>query len=981
MYGWEGAYADKISKMRLDELKTLRRSVFLRSALGSMLSTAPSLVAALALASYAKLGNPLEPSKIFTALGLFSQMRFPLLIYPTLLNTLMEGKLSMERINAFLDIPEFQNYVVEETDPDVAVRIVNSTFRWTEGGEVSRSNDGRELYVPDLVIKKGEFVVIYGSVGSGKSMLVQAILGELIKKSGIVSRSGVVSYVPQSAWLPQDTVRNVILFGNPMRWHRYRSVLRACQLEKDLDRMDRGDRTDVGERGTGLSGGQRQRISLARAVYENADIYLLDDPLSAQDGEVGQTILRNCILTHLKDKTRIMVSNDLSILEVADKIILMGKNVSGPRNVVLQIATLDELLDLGYNLTDSDTHTESRNDSLIPKISNITAVDVVESPLEPSLPSIGVQALDPLTSSEALIMSDVALSSADVSTEDIEDESEAETALSEGIHLLDERPRGQLSKKVYMYYFNAMQLPAALLAAIIAVILANWSTVAQQWLVSRWTKDVHYEIQPLNMYLFELLRMGCAVGIFNWIRTYLFYELGLKASESIHSRLLNKVMSAPLSFVETTPLGRIVARFSKDLEHIDHQLPATISQLTASIVQTVAVMLSIAFVTPSFGALLIPIGTIYYFITRFYINVASDLKRLESFTRSPIVNHFGETLSGIPLIRSFGKQPDMIRRNDALLDENYAAGFATKVANRWVSFRLEMLGNLIVFFAASMAVAAHVGSNLAGISINNALTATGLLNWVIKNWADTESLMHSVDKEMAMIEKTEPEPMIVSKENDEHLTSPLFEIENITTTSGLIIPSIHSFVPNSESQSVDNSQNVTMSGFKHTKEDELLSSGWPWKGGIQFSNVTMRYAEGLKPVLKTVDFFVPGGSRIGIVGRSGSGKSSIFRALMRLTNIESGTIFIDGIDISKVDLKILRSQISVIPQDPVLFTGSIRSNIDPFERASDEELWDVLRKSHLSVFVASLPGGLDHLIEEGGSNLSLGQRQLFCLAR
>lgn len=388
-YNWEKPFVEKLTAIRDLELKALEASANTRAILTSVLTAAPSMVAVITLGTYGLLGNILTPTKVFTALALFNQLRFPLVFLPLLLNNLAEGKVSLIRLTKFLLTDEVQDYVErdDETSTDFigkqfsqkhqdAVVIENGTFSWSSDSETVGHVPKNEIPVTpsdietsatslkptitenkrgylsniDLRVKKGELIAIVGPVGSGKSSLLSALLGELNKKEGRVKVQGSVAYVPQSAWIPNDSLRNVVLFGRKFDKEKYEETIEACGLTKDLQQLEGGDETEIGERGVNLSGGQKQRVSIARAVYDDADIFLFDDPLSALDAEVGANVFNNCIKTLLHDKTRILVTHQLGVLPEVDRVVLMGTAEDGSATIIAQ-GSLNELLARGYDLS------------------------------------------------------------------------------------------------------------------------------------------------------------------------------------------------------------------------------------------------------------------------------------------------------------------------------------------------------------------------------------------------------------------------------------------------------------------------------------------------------------------------------------------------------------------------------------------------------------------------------------------------------
>jgi ABC-type multidrug transport system fused ATPase/permease subunit len=951
-YSWEKAFADQLISIRREEIRTLKACANVRAILVSMLSASPSIVAVVVLSLYALLGNSLTPVKVFTALALFNQLRFPLIFLPILLNNLTEGKLSLQRLSDFFSANEVLDYVKRVAVEDKgapAVSISNGNFAWTVGEEIAKDTkeknddekalDRGRLKDVNLEVKDGELVAVVGPVGSGKSSLVSAILGELHQTGagGEVAVKGRVAYVSQTAWIPNDSLKNVVLFGNPYDERRYQQVIRDCGLSRDIEILEAGDETEIGERAVNLSGGQKQRLNLARAVYDDADVYLLDDPLSALDSDVGSRVFRECVRGSLGGKTRLLITHQLNVLPEVDRVVIMTRDERDGSSAVLDQGTFSELVARGHDLSKV---VEQKSDT-----EEATGEEPSVSPEE--VPSAKVE-LSPVGQSTAASSDEPPLPIAEpVARAETKVASEADTpadcvkvkeAVAAPVKLMsvEERAEGAVELHTYRSYIKAANSPLLLCLILASFGLANASQQFQQWVVAAWTSDAGYVKRPLGMYLFGVSLMAAGVALFNWSRTFLGAFFGAGASEEMHREMVTSVLRAPLTFFESTPVGRLIQRFTRDLDQIDQQLPGSFGQFVASTLNIISAMVAIAVVTPSFAVFGVPILVVYMFITNFYRQVARELKRLDSVSRSPVFAHFGESLDGLSVIRSFRRQELFRRGNEVRLEDSNAAYYALKVVDRWLSVRLELLGNAIVFFSSLLVVLTTARAGTSGLSINNALGVTGLLNWAVRNGAELESLMNSVERVRYTTNQT-PQELSVA---------PALPVEQ-----------------------------------EGVAPAAAAGPGWPWRGGVRFENAAMRYRADFQLVLRGVDLDVRPGEMVGVVGRTGSGKSSLFRSLLRLTELEGGTISIDGVDISKIDLDVLRSSVAIIPQEPVLFSGSIRRNLDPFGTRSDDELWAALRRSNLEPTINSLQGGLDFEVSEGGENFSLGQRQLLCLAR
>jgi ABC-type multidrug transport system fused ATPase/permease subunit len=666
-YNWEAPFATQLAAIREAELHGLKSAANMRSLLVSTLSTAPSIVAVCTLATYALLGNELSPTKVFTSLALFNQLRFPLIFYPMLLNSLAEGRVSLKRLTQFFLTEEVQNYV-ETTDSqssegeetlqqqhtarrrarEVTVRITDGTFTWGSkcgdsdsrngthnrelwslaaestakfdtvhnAGNVTIASNRDQLHNVNLSIRRGHLIAVIGPTGCGKSTLLHALLGELNKCAGCVMVKGRVAYVPQSTWIPNESLRNVILFGRPLEQSRYERVLNMCGLSRDLELLEAGDQTEIGERGVNLSGGQKQRVSVARAVYDDADVYLFDDPLSALDNSVGAKLFMDCIKRGLAGKTRILVTHQLGVLSQVDKVVLMDHSGEGGACRILDQGTLRELLRRGHDLTKYVTEKAPPEEATAGAGSAVTTADATASSvtvtaLEPvalagnattsqvnenivtsTVPPTGglveqavpsdnsVPVTEPVISAAAIVHSapqhvtkQPIIDVADASIEGaVNGATRAPTAgsyevstssradvMAPRVPVATSKPRRQLISKedraegavgthVYHAYAAAANKPVLLALAVLSVLMSNVCLTWQQWIVAAWTSDTQYASHPLAVYLSGVTITALMVGTFNYLRTYFGVLFGVESSRTIHGRMIDRVLHAPLAF-------------------------------------------------------------------------------------------------------------------------------------------------------------------------------------------------------------------------------------------------------------------------------------------------------------------------------------------------------------------------------------------------------------------------------------------------
>ncbi|XP_045932397.1 multidrug resistance-associated protein 1 isoform X2 [Micropterus dolomieu] len=909
LYAWELAFKDKVSKIRESELLVLKKAAYLGAVSTFTWVCAPFLVALSTFTVYVLIDehNVLDAQKAFVSLALFNILRFPLNMLPMVISSMVQASVSLKRLRVFLSHEELQEDSVEHkavAGSSYSISIVDGVFCWSK-------TESPTLKKLNVCIPECSLVAVVGHVGSGKSSLLSALLGEMDKLEGTVAVKGSVAYVPQQAWIQNSTLKDNIIFGQERREAWYQRVVEACALQPDLEILPAGDETEIGEKGVNLSGGQKQRVSVARAVYCDRAVYLLDDPLSAVDAHVGKHIFDQVIGPQglLKDKTRVLVTHGLSYLPQADLILVMVEGEITEMGSYQQLMAKDgafaEFLRTYAAVEHTDDTESVPKSGTKEKLENGSATAVVGSP--------GVSSVSQpsQTSKEDNILSKK------TKNPDVGKLTEADKAST-----------GQVKLSVFWAYLKAIGMLLSFISLLLFLAHHLGSLFSNYWL-SLWTDDpVVNGTQPDRM-----MRLGVygALGLSQGVAVF-GYSLsmsigGILASRCLHQSMLYDVLRSPMSFFERTPSGNLVNRFAKEMDTIDSVIPSIIKMFMGSMFNVLGACVIILIATPLVAIIIPFLGVLYFFVQRFYVASSRQLKRLESVSRSPIYTHFNETLLGTSVIRAFGEQERFIRESDQRVDHNQKAYYPSIVANRWLAVRLEFVGNFIVSFAALFAVMAResLSPGIMGLSISYALQLTASLTWLVRMSSDVETNIVAVErvKEYADTEKE----------------------------------------------------------AEWKLESSSLPSGWPTDGCIDIRGFGLRYRHDLDPAIHDITIYINGGEKVGIVGRTGAGKSSLTLGLFRIIEAAEGHIFIDGVDIAKLGLHELRSRITIIPQDPVLFSGTLRMNLDPFDRYSDEEIWRALEYSHLKNFVSGLPNKLSHECSEGGENLSVGQRQLLCLAR
>merc|ERR1712232_455764 len=845
------------------------------------------------------------------------------------------GEISLKKVDVFW------------ADPDIPTETKNDEEDATTASDILPKSVLSNI---SLNITAGELCSIVGRVGSGKSTLCSTILNETISRGESISLNGTVAYVAQSPWILNATLRDNILFGKPFHQQKYDNIIKACQLTHDLSLLDFGDMTEIGENGINLSGGQKQRVSIARAAYAEADIVVLDDPLSALDPEVGKKLFDQCIVQLMAGRTRILVTNQLQCLKFCDTVIALGEGK------IIEQGTFDDL--------------SSKNIGEVQRLLE----DLRASKIGPDAES---------SSSSTIIASSRPRSDSNASRkrgESVSEEAASSTnEKNTGLVTQEERNIGAVSWQVYKKYIIAGGgYFRFLFSYLMFVLCAANSLMSNAW-ISLWTADAEYTRNSRFFYLGYYALFAVTLGVFTFFRSYFLAKFGVKASGVLHKNLLCSVLNAPMSFFDTTPTGRILSRFSKDTYSIDMEMSDYLDFfLFCSL--TVAVSLgTISVVTPWFAVAIIPLAFIYVKVLNYFREVSRETKRLDSISRSPVYVHFSETLGGLGTIRAYDQANRFIGEFETKINANTRAYYNNKTADRWLSMRLELIGavvgGLAAVFASTVVISnAASGSSsrenfasLAGLSLTSAISVTGLLNWVVRSFAQLEAGMNAAER---ILHYTENIP--------HEAPSRLKELQKLSKECA---------------DDKDKALIPAVVAVKAKGGVENLDQNWPSEGNITLNNLKMRYRPENPLVINGLDIEIIGGERIGVVGRTGSGKSSLMLTLLRIVEpaLFEGSnggddeykapIVIDGVDVLRVGLTDLRSKIGIIPQNPVLFSGTIRSNMDPFSQSTDKEIWNALERCGMKAAILEMPELLDAAVAEYGENLSQGQRQLLCLGR
>lgn len=1027
-FAWERRFAQIVDEKRRVELRALRSKYILWAFAATVWFGVPLLITFFSFLVYTKVEKkPLKPSVAFPALSLFGILRIPLDQFADMLAHVQESKVSIDRVEEFLSEDETEKYSrVLHDDKDEAgetkIGFHRATFTW--GGKDPQKNDGStpfQLIDVDIKFHVGQLNIIAGPTGSGKTSLLMALLGEMTLLCGCVNLPGgdsredlkanpntglteSVAYCAQQAWLVNDTIKQNILFASPWDKSRYQSVIAACALERDLEILDNGDSTLVGEKGITLSGGQKQRISLARALYCNSRHVILDDCLSAVDSETARHLFECCIMGPLMNgRTCILVTHNVALCAPRSHHVVALVNgkivVQGPPDQVMASGALGEDILQSKPTSNSGTFTNSPEQSTFGHVGE-TAQEANGFSLESG------------GHAGASLERKKSISNGNDETTGMTAELKAEGGVKKevirlylaamgpwyywviALFIFTAQQAGSIAANVWIrQWANSYNLERVssmglrrnplmisqvqgMDKSFASSCLPSGSCVWNLPLVSDSPSNAHVNATPdevnVTYYLGGYALLAIIYLMVSFARETLIFWGSLRASWKLHTRLLESVTRAKFRFFDSTPLGQMMNRFSKDIEAIDQEVaPVSVGVLGCfSAITSIVVLISV--ITPGFLIAGAFIAVLYVAIGTFYLKSSRDLKRLESVLRSPLYQQFGETLSGIITIRAYKDEPRFIRDNQRRIDTHTRPFIYLWATNRWLAYRVDIAGALVSFFAGVFVLLSvgKIDAGAAGLSLTYAVTFTENVLWLVRLYAVNEQNMNSVER--------------------------VKEYLDVDQEARSVIP------------------------------ETRPPGNWPSQGAIQFINYSTRYRSGLEPVLKNVTFSVLPGERVGIVGRTGAGKSSLALALFRGLEAEDGKILIDNIDIGLIGLQDLRESITMVPQDPTLFTGTIRSNLDPFGLFTDEEIFNTLRRVQLigaassatpsesgtQVFAMLTPPepaeflvdgpepdldlagkatntrenvniftNLSSSVAESGSNLSQGQRQLLCLAR
>ncbi|KAL1513293.1 hypothetical protein ABEB36_002717 [Hypothenemus hampei] len=884
MYAWETYFVKFIHKARLKETTKIKIVYYLKALIVILGATTINIAFYILLLFYIARGYSIEAETVYYVQTCLGAIKISIsLLIPLGITQTSDMLASLKRIQWFLDTEEIRNSQ-EITNQPPSLRL-NKVKVVINRNEVLKS--------VSLNIDSG-LLLITGNVGSGKSALLKTILGEYPVSSGEITVNGTLSFATEDPWLFPSTIRQNILFGQPYDEERYLEVLNVCALTYDMNKLEKHDQTIVGDKGFNLSKGQQARIALARAVYRDSDVYLLDDCLSPLDNHVNKHIFNHCIKGFLKNKICLLVTNNINnVKTVSNNNILYIENGS-TLTLEEQRDALDKRITYFIDEDDPNMKAYSRISKFLDK------TETIEEKFEET---------------DALL------------------ESKDYGQLDNIYH--EEKKEGKVLWSNYVRYYRFLGGALVVVYLFTVFMISQFCLSYSEKIISLWvnmepsitkleaqneTNTAEYQkyLSQRNKYLqLYSIFVGSAI-ILLFVRSYSVLLFCVNAARKLHKEMIKSMLRAYMYFFDDHFIGNIINRLSKDFSVLDEQMPYLWFDCCRIIFSIGGAILLVASVNWIF---FIPAAILLaqlYYVRGFYLPTGRSLRRLEAATRSPIIGYLNSTLEGLPVVRAAQQQHTLREEFDRHQDLFTSAYYMTQSTMRFFTFCLDIFGSmfmsgLILYF---LIFSEGVTAGEVGLAISQSLVLSQLLQYAIRQVTEVENTMTSVER--------------------------VLEYSDVQVEP----------------------------------QDGQVLTDWPTSGTIEYNNVSLTYKSDGNPVLKNINLKIEGGHKIGIVGRTGAGKSSIISTIFRLYNYE-GKIIIDNVNIANLSLDCLRSKIAIIPQDPILFSGTIRTNIDPFDKYSDSDIWSALEKVHMK----SLITNLNQEINDLSASYSSGQKQLLCLAR
>ncbi|XP_070538594.1 ATP-binding cassette sub-family C member 5-like [Ptychodera flava] len=952
MYAWELSFSKAIASIRDNERGYLTWAAFISSVNLTVSPFVCIVAAVVANTGYILSGNEASTSVSFTIVTLYNAMRYCINSTPFAVRGLSECGVAIRRMKIIMEMTDYEPCTRKPSSEKNAIEIKDGTFAWEKQEDIDDEEavkavgkkkrddiQNYEIVLRDInfTLPKGSLVGICGSVGSGKSSLVSAIISQMECVKGSLAIDGTFALATQQAWIQNGTLKDNIVFGMPYDEKRYQTAIEACCLKPDLAILPNGDQTEIGERGLNVSGGQKQRISLARAFYCNRSIVLLDDPLSAVDAHVGKHLFKQLIRGALRGKSIVFVTHQLQFLSQCDEILVMKDGMICERG-----KHADMMEKGGEYAFLIKTHYSDEEEK---PATEVPAEIIEDTPLHRN--SSASRHRSSTSGSRRRTGSRATKSSMahDVQSDPIEFEENKEEAGQ--LTQKEDAGLGTVGISVYAKYFKFAGgycvMGWTMMLFIVVILLQTFNSVwLSVWLeygsknntvIDDDTGEEYYCTEPhcqdsVLGFAYIYIMSVVFLVIIAIIKSYAYVTATLRASTNMHDVVFVRVFRCPMKFFDTTPSGRIINRFSKDLDEMDSRAAFMAENMVQTFLGIFFSLIMIGVIFPFFFLCLIPLMAVFVVIYLYFRVSVRVLKRLDNVTRSPWFSHISAAAQGVASIHAFEKEREFNLKFQELMDNNTMPYMMFTMGMRWASIRLDIVTLCITVLTAMFVCATHgqLPPSYAGLALSFAVQNAGLYQAMVRLMAEVEARFTSAERMIQYIDELYDEaPAIIS--------------------------------------------------------DKRPEKSWPKEGKVKFINFKMRYRENLPLVLRGVNLDIKAQEKVGIVGRTGSGKSSLGVGLFRLVEPAGGHIEIDGINCHEIGLFDLRSKLSIIPQDPVLFLGTVRYNLDPFGVYSDEQIWHSLEKCYMKDSIMTLDGGLEAPVVENGENFSVGERQLMCMAR
>ncbi|KPA84125.1 putative mitochondrial ATP-binding cassette protein subfamily C, member 1, putative (ABCC1) [Leptomonas pyrrhocoris] len=1015
---WEPRFIANIEAKRETEIFFLKRIQYTRVATTFLNSATPMVMVALVFTLYYATGNELTATVVFPTIALLGILKQPFQQIPFVFTMMVQFFIAMGRISKFLEcdnaacstVQDIEDYFKEQHEHTTACQLaavlenvdvtayvpvklpfapkiktpliprmlrmmccgkckptrrhpapadvvegearIGSPAGSPGGGEEGRGapNMNAEEYFElenkvllrdvSVAVPKGKLTLVLGATGSGKSTLLQSLLSQFELTQGRIWTEKSIAYVPQQPWIMNATVRGNILFFDEEEESRLGEAIRVSQLQTDLQLLGSGLETEIGEKGVNLSGGQKARVSLARAVYANREVYLLDDPLSALDAHVGERVVDDCFLGALAGKTRVLASHQMHVVPKADYVIALGHG-----SVEFSGSSADFMRSPIFASMEAEPKAETK----------VALREARESKVATTMPGASVSGCTPTLETPTAEKESCSHEAA-VADDNGENGDGAAKEATGRLTTREEKARGSVPWSTYMAYFRFCGGGHVALAVVGIFFVTELLSVSSSLWLSLWSTD-HFGWATPN-YLIVYLVLVVVGSASTPLRLSFTFTAMRRGCIGMHRKLLRTVATGTTEFFDRTPMGRLMSRFSRDIDMIDNGVQMTLQNTLECFFSIASSMLITVFSQPLVILVLLPAGFFYYRLMIFYNAANRETRRYTSVMKTPVFTLLTELIAGVETITAFDKSAVVMQEALKRLDVVSSCAVLENALRQWVAVRIEFLSNVIVTsiaFAGVLACMTRFGSSnvgLVSLSLTMAMQTTGQLNWLVRMAAAAEADMNSVERIQYYIQHTPTEAMpTLDKETD--------ALEK------------HSGVEAGATDTV-----VIESVSPTAAAPHVVRAG-----ALTLDHVQMRYREGLPLVLRDVSFSIAPREKVGVVGRTGSGKSTLLLTFMRMVDICGGEIRVDGRALGSYGLRELRRHFSMIPQDPVLFDGTVRLNVDPFLEASSAEVWHALELVGLRERVASETEGIDGRVLEGGSNFSVGQRQLMCMAR